>query len=213
MPIVTTNSEHYQQIADTIRSYTGSEETFRPENMYGGVDGVYMAGYQAGQAEGGGGSYDEGFEAGKQAVNQRWIDLTRNKKYFHYFFACADPNYLKETPPIDTSSGTHFNYAYSENAALEVIGGVLDLTKAQYVTSMFYACSSLREVRFVPLSIKLSNGMGQSSNLSDASIQSIIDGLADLTGKTPQTFSFHSAVTARLTEEQITTIVAKNWLF
>lgn len=47
--------------------------------------------------------------------------------------------------------------------------------------------------------------------LSDASVQSIIDHLVDLTGSTSQKVSFHSTVTAKLTEEQYNTITAKNW--
>ena len=48
-------------------------------------------------------------------------------------------------------------------------------------------------------------------HLSDASVQSVIDHLKDLTGQTAQTLTFHAAVAAKLTEEQKATITAKNW--
>lgn len=64
MAIVRTDDTHYQQIAETIRAWTQTEETYRPEDMWVGVEEVYWAGYQAGQAEGGG-SYEEGYEQGK----------------------------------------------------------------------------------------------------------------------------------------------------
>jgi hypothetical protein len=51
----------------------------------------------------------------------------------------------------------------------------------------------------------------QSKKLSDASIQSIIDALADLTGQTALKVSFHSDTILKLTEDQIATISAKNW--
>ena len=47
--------------------------------------------------------------------------------------------------------------------------------------------------------------------LSDETIQSIIDGLADLTEQTTQTITFYATVGAKLTDEQKATITAKNW--
>ena len=49
------------------------------------------------------------------------------------------------------------------------------------------------------------------NNLTDTSLASIIDGLADLTGGTGQTLTLHATPKARLTNEQIATITAKNW--
>lgn len=211
MAIVTTDNAHYRQIGETIRTWAQTDETYRPEDMWRGVESVYWKGHADGQEAGGGGSYEEGVEVGKQLVNKYWKDLTRNKKHFHYFFQCSDQYFLTETPEIITENGTHFNYMYAENKALRVIGGVLNLTNAEYTTSMFYGLDALEEVRFVPGSIRITNGFGQSPLLSDASIQSIIDGLADLTGKTTQTFTFHADVGAKLTEEQKAAITAKNW--
>ena len=51
----------------------------------------------------------------------------------------------------------------------------------------------------------------QCAKLSDASIQNIIDCLADLTGQTAQTVTFHKDVGGRLTQAQKDTISAKNW--
>ena len=42
-------------------------------------------------------------------------------------------------------------------------------------------------------------------------MQSIIDGLKDLTGAESQTLTFHSAVGNKLTDTQKATITAKNW--
>lgn len=85
----------------------------------------------------------------------------------------------------------------------------LDLTSATNVTNIFLNCTSLEEVRFVPSTIKLSINITPSSNLSDESIQSIIDGLA--TVETTQTLTLHANVKAKLTDEQKTQITSKNW--
>ena len=65
--------------------------------------------------------------------------------------------------------------------------------------------------------IKISGKAGKdfeiknSPRLTDKSIQSIIDALADLTGKTSAKVTFHPTVKAKLTEEQLATIESKNW--
>lgn len=72
---------------------------------------------------------------------------------------------------------------------------------------------ALKEVRFVPLCINKNISFNHSSQLSDVSIQSIIDGLADLTGQTAQTLSVHKDVKANIkaNEEWLTAITSKNW--
>ena len=47
--------------------------------------------------------------------------------------------------------------------------------------------------------------------LSDASVQSVIDHLQDLTGAVSKAVTFHPTVGAKLTEEQKAAITAKNW--
>lgn len=53
--------------------------------------------------------------------------------------------------------------------------------------------------------------LSRCSNLSAESVQSVIDHLADLTGQTTQTLTFHATVGARLTEAQKTSITSRNW--
>ena len=95
---------------------------------------------------------------------------------------------------------------------LKTILGALDLTNCTNVTNAFAADNGLlEEVEFVPNTIKISISFAYLRYLSDKSRQSIIDGLADLTGQTAQTVSFHSNVLAKLTDEQFATILSKNW--
>ena len=242
MPIVTTNSEHYQQIADTIRSYTGGEETFRPENMWGGIDGVYMAGYQAGQAEGDGGSYEEGYEQGKTDAIENLPDgyLKVDPAWTNFANLCnARPEIAVNLKYSDTSNGTQFlamlstitsaqtsepivvprldyrnaqsiqNLCIYSNAIAEI--GEMEIPKVTTASNAFAGCTGLVRITFVPGCIKVAISFASSNLLDDVSIQSIVDGLADLTGQTAQTLTFHATVGAKLTEAQKATITAKNW--
>ena len=88
----------------------------------------------------------------------------------------------------------------------------LDLSSATNVTSIIASCQNLETLLFVPNTIKISINLGSNLQLlSDESIQSIIDGLADLTGATAQTLTLHATVKAKLTEAQISQITSKNW--
>ena len=66
-------------------------------------------------------------------------------------------------------------------------------------------------MRFVANSISLSITFAQSPDLSTDTTQSIIDGLADLTGGTSQEVDFHANVILKITDEQWEQIINKNW--
>jgi hypothetical protein len=89
--------------------------------------------------------------------------------------------------------------------------GELNCAGANTFNSTFLLASALETIRFVPGTIKASVGFAYSSALTDTSIQSIVDGLADLTGGTAQTLTLHATVGAKLTDAQKTAISAKNW--
>ena len=96
-------------------------------------------------------------------------------------------------------------------AALAIVDGTpLNCSSATTNIDIRYV-ASLAEIRFASGSIKRNLYIGQSKALSDASIQSILDGLADLTGGTAQTLTLHATVGAKLTDEQKTAVAAKNW--
>lgn len=80
-----------------------------------------------------------------------------------------------------------------------------------YYENVFTNCLLLKEVRFKESVISNSISFYSTSVLSDESIESIINGLKDLTGETAKTLTFHEDVKANLTETQITTITSKNW--
>ena len=106
---------------------------------------------------------------------------------------------------------TKSNYMFYSANKLKTIRGVLDFSQVTDNTSIFSGCSHLENIEIAQESLKVTTSFASCSMLTDASIQSIIDGLADLTGQTAQTLTFHSTVGAKLTDAQKAAITAKNW--
>ena len=112
-----------------------------------------------------------------------------------------------------------------------VILGTVDLSSANDVTSVFNGTGISTIKALVPPSIDMKNTCFQSglkyltvvgwftesvnlsrcNQLTDESVQSVLDHLADLTGQTAKTLTLHSTVSGRLTVEQLTAAEAKNW--
>lgn len=113
-------------------------------------------------------------------------------------------------PSLDLRNGKDFSSMFSWSSKISEIGE-MDISNATNVNSMFNYCEGLQKISFVQGCIKLSLNFAQSNKLDDASIQSIIDGLADLTGKTAQTLTLHATVGGKLTQAQKDAASAKNW--
>lgn len=113
------------------------------------------------------------------------------------------------SPKIKTNNA---RLMFNGRNSLKYIIGELDflaITNTDGINSAFNGCTSLIEVRFTPESIKQNLSFTQSSQLSDESIQSILDGLANVS--TTRTLSLNSAVYAKLTEEQKQSATDKGW--
>lgn len=111
---------------------------------------------------------------------------------------------LSEFNAIVAADGKHiFNGA----TVLKEVKGTLDFTNATQLNGAFNICYELEEIRFKENSIGVSISFANSSKLSTASVQSIIDGLA--TVATAQTLTLNSAIA--LTDEQKATIETKGW--
>lgn len=123
------------------------------------------------------------------------------------FFNCPKLEYVRG---LNTQEVKNIAYLFSNNVNLKDVS-TLNLSNATYITGMFSACSKLTNISFVEFSIKISISFKESNLLSSESVQSIIDGLADLTGQTAQTITFNTQVKNKLTEEQIASVTSKNW--
>ena len=131
-------------------------------------------------------------------------------------FHAASPNdtVLKRvTFNVGTSKVTFVTNMFRGCEALEIIDGTpLDFSSMTGTSINFLnLCVSLVDIRFAEKSIPISISFVSCANLSAETIQSIIYGLADLTGGTAQTLTLHATVGANLTDEQKATITAKNW--
>lgn len=124
----------------------------------------------------------------------------------------TDTKLKKITLNVNTEKVTTFNAFVWGRQGLEIIDGTpLNFSSVTVIGSAFIGCSSLREMRIAPNTIKVACNLSACSNLSNETIQSIIDGLADLTGDTMRELDFHAGVVNKLTEEQWTQIANKNW--
>lgn len=122
----------------------------------------------------------------------------------------------------DSGSPTKIGGIYAPKAAawdsvfygcgrLVSIGGKLDFSNAiSHPSSTFYLCKLLEQVEFVAGSIHLGVDLKTCPKLNDVSIQSIVDGFADMTGQETVTLTLHADVKAKLTETQIATLTGKN---
>ncbi len=106
---------------------------------------------------------------------------------------------------------TNIQNVFNGSPKLKTIKGDLNFQSGATIVTPFANCVALEDVRFVSGCLEKNISFSSSSLLSDLSIQSIIDGLADLTGDTAQTLTLHSTVGGKLTDEQKATITAKNW--
>lgn len=93
---------------------------------------------------------------------------------------------------------------------LKRILGELNLTNCTFNGYEFYNCDLLEELYIEEGTLSNSLKLAQSSKLIDISIQSIVKGFADMTGKTAPTLTVHPTVGGKFTDEQKATLTAKN---
>ena len=137
--------------------------------------------------------------------SQNWIRAFRIDTSVEYFN-------LKNISFSPKLIGTSFQYMFYNQQFLENINGEIDFTKISATNGtelMFYACNNLKEVRFTKESLKCNLQMAQSKSLSLESLQSIIDGLGNVT--TTSTLSLNSTAYNKLTEEQKQSATDKGW--
>lgn len=104
-------------------------------------------------------------------------------------------------------------YEMFKFSGIETIERPIDLSKiTNNLSGCFVSCSNLKNISFVEGTIQATLNMSSCPLLTSESVQSIIDGLKDLTDATAQTITFHSSITANLTDEQIEQIISKNWI-
>lgn len=117
---------------------------------------------------------------------------------------------LVDLTEFSTKLKTVTNFFARQTKLINVLGS-LDLSECTTITNIVLGCVALQEIRFVAETIKNNITFSNSNLLTEESIQSIIGGLADLTGQTSRTVTFHSSIKINLTDEQLLQITSKNW--
>ena len=121
-----------------------------------------------------------------------------------------ESSHFSSFPTIDCSNVTNAMSLFANCNRLETIEKLI-VHKNLSLHGAFTQCRELKNI-VIEGEIGGSNLLfTHSSKLTNESIQSIIDALEDKTGATARTLTFHATVKAKLTEEQIATITAKNW--
>lgn len=94
---------------------------------------------------------------------------------------------------------------------LREVKGVLDLTSNTSSSMPLYNCLALEDITIKEGTIHEGLNLMLSPLLNEKSRQSVIDGLADLTGGTSQNIIWHKTFDTVITDEQKAQITSKNW--
>ena len=139
--------------------------------------------------------------------NQTVKTVTLNCKNFTSLNNCFIRCYEIETIYLsNTQNVVNWNYTFQGTRKLIGIYGDIDFSSATSAANIFYVSPSLKDISFVPETIRISIAI-PSAVLSSESIQSIIDGLARV--ETAQTLTLDASIA--LTDEQKTAISDKGW--
>lgn len=242
MSVKLESAERYEALKSSIEAVTGETHTDLTEGVQALKDGYGQGGGgseelaaletkidESGVLDGTEQTLDEKVDAlieGMALLSTTFLLSFQNNKSIEHIgiYLSAPVTYMQSTfngtsnlktmVGINTSKVVNAQYAFA-NSGIVSIERPFDLSSLtitnMYSASIFLNANSLVDVRIVPNTIKTSMYI-TSSVLSDESIQSIVDGLADLTGGTQRELALNATVTAKLTEAQIATITSKNWV-
>lgn len=116
---------------------------------------------------------------------------------------------LTEVKDVDFGTASYLGYLFKDDDNLTTIG----LLKVPNVTSMrdcFSSCTALTTIGGL-VGLKTDVDFKECANLSNESIQNLIDTAADVSSTGTKTMTFHSTPFATITEEQRSAATAKGW--
>lgn len=134
------------------------------------------------------------------------LDTSKATNLDYYIYNCDS---LVSTPRIDTSQATSFSGAFMNCEALES----LEITTTKIMLTAIQNCPNLKN-------LIIGEGFNQSivyldtcPNLTQESLHGMIENLADMTGLDTKTFNVGSTNLAKIDEEHISMLEAKNWSY
>ncbi len=110
---------------------------------------------------------------------------------------------------FSTKNIKDYTQAFGGCNKLKKIVGVLDFSSATTIQYMFDNCTNLETVTFAPNTLSLSISLASSSKLTNASKESIFNGLAQLEEGVTQTLTLHKDV--KILQSQVDGANAKGW--
>ena len=159
---------------------------------------------------------------------------TRNGTNFNsMFYGCLT---LQTIPPLDTSKGEDFGYMFYSCSKIKEIP-LIDLSSATNIDSMVGSCRALETISLTAAPKMRTNkvletsgctslkniAIGQgwkhslylhySNVITVESLHGMIENLADFTGQTAKTFRVGATNLAKIDEEHINMLIAKNWTY
>ena len=124
----------------------------------------------------------------------------------------SDNKLKRITLNCNLSNCTDFRGLCERLAALEVVDGTpIDFSSATSIGNMFYYGNKVKEFRVKPSTIKTDIDFTHANDISNETIQSIIDGLVDLKGQPQKTITFGWVNSPKITTELRDVILGKNW--
>lgn len=158
--------------------------------------------------------YFTGLEANYSNTTLKHLTITLSHQIavaFGFIGSRNDNCITHITLNMDVSLVGNFNNFLRYLEAVEIIDGTpLNWSSAtSYTHNNFSRFYKLREIRFAPNSLPLQMHFGDSPELSDDSVNSIISGLMQL--ENTQTIKFHKTVGEKLTDGQKSAIAIKGW--
>lgn len=181
-------------------------DNFKPKYSIIPTNGAHMFNNFSGSRNGSDIDYENGIDLDKVFTNRGLtLDFHKCTDFTSMFFQA----HIRAIGTIDMTACT--------NASL--IAGVFNTEFLYTIRNLIPPNLEMKntcwQVRLRDLTIggTITKNMNLSrcDKLTDASVQSVIDNLADLTGQTTQTLTFHATVGGKLTDAQKAAITAKNW--
>ena len=142
---------------------------------------------------------------GAKGITQISVDLS---KATNVYWAFRNMSNIQHIGKCDLTSATTTDGLFGFNSYLQSIEEIVSHDGLVWDNAFVYD-TSLTDVTFS--GVISTNFTIAHSRITDATVQSIIDHLKDLTGTTAQTLTFHKDVGNKLTQAQKDAIFAKNW--
>ena len=150
-------------------------------------------------------NFKDMFNGCSKLVTIPQIDTSSGTTFNSMFNNCLK---LVTIPQLDTSNGTNFTNMFGSCAALESVA--LTTAKSDLATTTFNYCTALTNLT-IGKGWAVNIYLTYSNNLSVESLHGMIENLADLTGATAKTFKVGATNLAKIDEEHIAMLEAKNW--